>query len=118
MPRPMLIRNAVGFMRRSRARSISPSVAGVCGMVMMTKSACGSSASSSIGPVQLVHALRLVAAPGIDTDHPHAERLAQARRLAADAAHAEDQRRRLRQVHDAGVERLWPDTARRICCGR
>ena len=41
----------------------------------------------------------------VDADHAHAEGLAQARRLAADAADAEDQRGALGQVHDAGVER-------------
>ena len=105
MPRPMLIRKAVRFMRRSRSRCIMPSVAGVCGTVMMTKSARGSSASSCSGLVQLVHALRSIGPSRVHADHAHAECVAQARRLGADAAHAEDQSSRLGQVHDAGIER-------------
>ena len=55
--------------------------------------------------MQLVHAFRPIGAPTIDADHTHAECLAQARRLAADAADAEDQGGALGQVQDAGVER-------------
>ena len=49
LPRPMLIRKALGFMRRRRWRFINPSVAGVCAIVMITKSAQGRSASNVRG---------------------------------------------------------------------
>ena len=49
MPRPMLMKNALRFIRRNRARFIKPSVEGVCGIVSTTKSARGSSESSAAG---------------------------------------------------------------------
>ncbi len=50
MPRPMLMKNAVRFMRWKRARCMNPSVSGVWGTVRSTKSASGRSASSSSAP--------------------------------------------------------------------
>ena len=53
MPRPILMKNALRFMRWKRARCMKPSVSGVCGTVRMTKSASGRSPSSASGPSSL-----------------------------------------------------------------
>ena len=53
MPRPMLMKNALRFIRWKRARCMNPSVSGVWGTVRMTKSARGRSASSASGPSSL-----------------------------------------------------------------
>ena len=49
MPRPMLMKNALCFIRWKRARFMKPSVSGVWGTVRMTKSARGSNVSSAAG---------------------------------------------------------------------
>ena len=115
MPRPILMKNAVRFMRWKRARFMKPSVAGVCGTVRITKSARGSSASSASGPMELGHARRRLAAARVDADHAHAEGGGEPRRLGADAAHAHDERRRLGQVDHAGVVRLPAPLAAKLC---
>ena len=55
--------------------------------------------------VQFGHAVRTGLEPRVDADDSHAERGAQAGRLGADAADADDERGRFRQMDDAGVER-------------
>ena len=49
IPRPMLMKQADRFIARKRAAFHIPSVSGVCGTVVTTKSASGSRASSCAG---------------------------------------------------------------------
>src|SRR6185437_6882450 len=81
LPRPRLMKNAVGVIFRKRARCMKPSVAGVCGTVSTTKSARARA------------------------DDLHAERGGEACRIGADAAETDDPHGCIRQMHDAGVER-------------
>ena len=90
---------------------MKPWVSGVCGTVRMTKSASGRRLSSASGPSSLDTPGGRLAPPRVDADHAHAEGLRQPRRLAADAAHAHDQRGGLGQVHHAGIGRRGPPLA-------
>ena len=108
MPRPMLMKNAARLhAAASRARSIKPF--GRRRMRDRHDDEVGAAAAARRArraDAARRHPRGASLRRASIADHPHAEGLAQARRLAADAAHADDQRRRLGQMHDAGVERL------------
>jgi hypothetical protein len=84
----------------------------------MTKSASGSNPSSASGPSSLETPGGASLRRASDPDHPHAEGLGEPRGLAADAAHAHDQRGGLGQVHHAGIRRrrlpLAPELERQV----
>ena len=112
MPRPILMKKALRFIRWNRARFMKPSVSGVCGTVRITKSARGKQRRRARRRGAVRRPRRRVGAALVDADHRHAERGGEPRRLGADAADPDDQRRRLGQVHDDRRPRAAPASIR------
>ena len=117
-PRPMLMKNPVRFMR-AKAGAVHEALGG-------RRVRDGEDHEvgerqervERVGAVELHDAGRRLAAARVHARSRACRRPREPRRLAADAAHAHDQRGGLRQVHDAGPRRARGCHSRRSCCGR
>ena len=118
MPRPILMKNALFFIRWNRARLKKPSVSGVCGTVRMTKSARGNTRSSASARYSSATPSGLSLRALVDADDFDPKRGGQSRRLGPDPADPDDQRRRFRQMHDVSSSRGAGFHSRRSCCGK
>ena len=101
MPRPILMKNADGFISRNRAVLNRPSVLGVCGTVTITKSARGRRLSRDSGRCNSPTPAGASAARRIDTDHLHIKRSAEPRCFGSDTPDADDERNRAWKVYDS-----------------